>query len=55
MMEMLEPTGAQIAPMIDYVAAYRHELVATMANVGASTMGKAPDDATAAAPPTCGR
>ena len=42
MMDVLEPTAAQIAPMIDYVAAYRNELVATMANVTASTMGKGP-------------
>ena len=42
MMDILEPTGGQIAPMIDYMARYRNELVATMANVTAATMGKGP-------------
>jgi phospholipid/cholesterol/gamma-HCH transport system substrate-binding protein len=37
---VLEPAVAQVSPVIDYMAAYRRELVATMANVTASTNGR---------------
>ena len=36
----LGPAAADVTPVIAYVAAYRKELVATMANVAASTNGK---------------
>ena len=37
-----EPNAKQIVPVIQYVAAYRRELVAAMANIGAMAQGKAP-------------
>ena len=42
MMDVLEPTAAQIVPVVDYVAAYRRELVATMANMASATNAKGP-------------
>jgi virulence factor Mce-like protein len=42
LVDVLEPAAAEVVPMIDYMATYRKELVATMANVGASTLGKSP-------------
>ena len=36
----LGPAAAEVTPVISYVAAYRKELVATMANVAASTNGQ---------------
>ena len=41
-MTSLEPTARQIVPVIQYVAAYRRELVAATANVSAIAQGKAP-------------
>ena len=38
----LGPAAAEVTPVIAYVAAYRKELIATMANVAASTNGKSP-------------
>ena len=38
----LGPAAAEVTPVIAYVAAYRKELVATMANVAASTNAKTP-------------
>jgi virulence factor Mce-like protein len=37
-----EPNAKQIVPVIQYVAAYRRELVAAMANIGAMAQGKSP-------------
>jgi len=39
----LAPAAAEVMPVIPYVAAYRKEIVATMANMAASTMGKSPN------------
>lgn len=38
----LAPAAAEVKPVISYVAAYRREVVATMANIAASTNGKSP-------------
>jgi phospholipid/cholesterol/gamma-HCH transport system substrate-binding protein len=42
LVHQLDPTARQIAPVTSYMAAYRKELVATMANVAASTNGASP-------------
>jgi virulence factor Mce-like protein len=42
LMNGVEPVAAQVVPMIPYLAGYRQELIATMANVTASTLGKGP-------------
>jgi hypothetical protein len=39
LVEVLDPTAKQIAPVASYMAAYRKELVGTMANVAASQAG----------------
>jgi virulence factor Mce-like protein len=41
-MQTLEPLAREITPVISYVAGYRKELVATLANVAAATDGTAP-------------
>ena len=38
----LGPAAAEVTPVIPYVSSYRRELVATMANVAASTNGQSP-------------
>ena len=42
LMDRLQPAAQQITPVISYVAAYRRELVAAMANNGAVTRATAP-------------
>jgi phospholipid/cholesterol/gamma-HCH transport system substrate-binding protein len=42
MMSAVEPAAAEVIPMIPYLASYRNELVATMANMSASTRATAP-------------
>jgi phospholipid/cholesterol/gamma-HCH transport system substrate-binding protein len=41
-MTQMEPTARQILPMIQYIAAYRRELVATTGNVSATLQGTSP-------------
>jgi phospholipid/cholesterol/gamma-HCH transport system substrate-binding protein len=41
LMDRLQPAAQQVTPIISYVAAYRQELMAAMANLGAGTQGKA--------------
>jgi hypothetical protein len=41
-MTAMEPTARQIVPVIQYVAAYRRELVAATANVSAIAQGRSP-------------
>ncbi len=42
LMDVLGPAARQVTPVTAYMAQYRKELVATMANVSASTLGKSP-------------
>ncbi len=41
-MRALEPLAREITPVISYLAGYRRELVATLANVASATDGKSP-------------
>jgi virulence factor Mce-like protein len=42
LVDVLEPAGSDVVPVIDYMAAFRNELVATMANVASATNAKSP-------------